>query len=317
MSKALRIALLAVLLALAAAAQEPAAAVTLDRTAYQAEMQRLAAAVHSLDQHPEAAATLARDLPEAWEVDAPPNHIRVPAGFLKAALRDFQKSTPSQKRQIVATASSRLTEMAATAFVATPQDSRARNSLNQVLARREFRGLHDADRWRELKQMAQLLLLKLLNWLFGHFGGTTHIGEWLTWAFIGIAVAVLGVWLYRLSQRSSPVPVRQPIGFVPSDKHWRQWMAEARERGSAGDAREAVHLAYWAGVSYLEALGAWRRDRARTPREYLRQLAAAHPQRSPFADLTREFEAIWYGCHEAQPADFDRAVSLLEQIGCR
>ena len=94
-------------------------------------------------------------------------------------------------------------------------------------------------------------------------------------------------------------------------------MSEAQEAAASGLWREAVHLAYWAGISFLEEGSAWRPDKARTPREYLRLLPAASEHRSALSALTRQLEVTWYGNDPAGPDTFSETVTLLENLGCR
>ncbi len=75
-------------------------------------------------------------------------------------------------------------------------------------------------------------------------------------------------------------------------------------------------------------------DRARTPREYMRLLAAGAAAGSPsagqlspspeqaarvaaLAALTRSLETTWYGFYPATAGDFHSAVVQLEALGCR
>ncbi len=78
-----------------------------------------------------------------------------------------------------------------------------------------------------------------------------------------------------------------------------------------------IHLAYWAGISSLESGGAWKPNRARTPREYLRMVGTRSPHHRPLSALTRKFEVVWYGERVAAEADFQETLAQLEQLGCR
>ena len=70
-------------------------------------------------------------------------------------------------------------------------------------------------------------------------------------------------------------------------------------------------------ISSLESGGAWKPNRARTPREYLRLMGSRNPHHSPLKVLTRKFEFVWYGEHEAAEADYRETLAQLEQLGCR
>jgi hypothetical protein len=61
----------------------------------------------------------------------------------------------------------------------------------------------------------------------------------------------------------------------------------------------------------------WRPDQARTPREYLRLLAADSQHRGTLTRLTRRLEVTWYGREIAGPETFAETVANLEELGCR
>jgi hypothetical protein len=120
-------------------------------------------------------------------------------------------------------------------------------------------------------------------------------------------------FIRRPAAAGSVVPDRP---FV-SQKESSVWLSEANAAAARGDWREAVRLAYWCAVSFLEDQGAWRPDRARTPREYLRLLPASSDHRPGLTELTRTFELVWYGAEEADSRRFAEALAHLERMGCR
>jgi uncharacterized protein DUF4129 len=121
----------------------------------------------------------------------------------------------------------------------------------------------------------------------------------------------------RLRRPQEDLPEREIIPFAPSARSWRAWLADARTQAQKEDWRNAIHLAYWAGISYLEEHGAWKPNRARTPREYLRLIGKAASQYAVLAALTRKLEIVWYGYGTAAEADFHEALGQLEKLGCR
>jgi hypothetical protein len=102
-----------------------------------------------------------------------------------------------------------------------------------------------------------------------------------------------------------------------SAKEWAIWLAEARAAAAKREWREAIHLAYWAGISFLERQGTWKPDRARTPREYLRLLASGSEHRETLSTLTRIFELAWYAKKDADERTFSLTLQALEKLGCR
>ena len=139
----------------------------------------------------------------------------------------------------------------------------------------------------------------------------------LIWGLLALAV-VAAVFLVIRNYRQGNV-YTQFTGSpdAVSAKPWRDWQAEAQAAAREGRWRDAVHLSYWAAISYLEGQGLWRPDRARTPREYLKLLPEADTHRDFLRQLTRSFEKVWYGTDPATAETYAGASSLLERMGCR
>jgi len=108
-----------------------------------------------------------------------------------------------------------------------------------------------------------------------------------------------------------------PLSLSVSSKGWKVWMKEARLAAEGGNWRDAIHLGYWCGISFLEAQELWWPDTARTPREYLRLLPSASEQRETLGTLTRTFELVWYGTQEADANAFSETLAQLEKLGCQ
>jgi hypothetical protein len=138
----------------------------------------------------------------------------------------------------------------------------------------------------------------------------------LAWILIGAVFLILAAWMVRrLQMRRPPTPLALEVAHAVA-KTWQERAREAFAAAERGNFRDAIRLAYWAGVYRLEELGLWKSDRARTHREYLRLLPPAHPQRDTFADITRRFELIWYAGQESSGGDFQAVVDNLEKLGC-
>lgn len=202
-------------------------------------------------------------------------------------------------------------------FEAAPADHTAsRERLQQILDDREFRGIHGPT-WRDrLRQRILQIVQSLLERLVGSSAIPT-LSDILVYLLVAFAVIVLALWAYRSltadARRESVVPQR----VAASARAWQIWLADAQRAAARGDWREAIHLAYWCGVSFLEARGAWTPDRARTPREYLRLLPPSSEHRPALTALTRNFELVWYGTDRADASRFGEAVANLETLGCR
>jgi hypothetical protein len=155
--------------------------------------------------------------------------------------------------------------------------------------------------------------------LLPHIGSMPDLGRALVILAMVLALAVLAYWSYRLISR---IPAEGGFSLdggeaAPSSKHWRTWLAEANTAAAAGQWREATRLAYWAAISRLESAGAWRPDRARTPREYLQLLGAERPEQGALREITRRFELAWYAQLPVTREEFAAALENTEQLGCR
>jgi hypothetical protein len=312
--------LVAVLLAAASAAGAQESPRALSLAEYGTELQRVESQVQQLAAQPQHAERLRQELPESWAVEDGERKVSVRTDFLRSGLSEFQKSAPQKKRRLLEELQRRLAalrEQAETFARPGRADGAMRARLQQILLAREFRFVRPPSPWEIWRD-------KLLGWLdrwltraFAKLPDVPGLGRIAVWIVIALAACVLAIWLYRLSRQQPAERRREVMPFAPSSKSWRAWLAEAEPAAAAGDWRNAVHLAYWGAVSYLERGGAWIPDRARTPREYLRVLAPGHPAKNVFANLTRRFEGVWYGGHAAGPAEFRATRSELEELGCR
>jgi hypothetical protein len=159
-------------------------------------------------------------------------------------------------------------------------------------------------------------ILRVLGRVFGASSAPT-VGRVLVWTLVAAAVVVVAFLVYRAIRQSARVENVVPRDIAISSKAWHIWLSEAQAAAEHGSWRDAVHLAYWAGISFLEQSGMWNPDKARTPREYLRLLSANSSQRSQLVALTRRLELTWYGNQPAGPDTFAETLTLLENLGCR
>jgi hypothetical protein len=305
-------------LALAQPAPTALSASPLDLAGYLAELDRWAAAVTRVKQDPSEATALRGQLPPAWSVSVEGQRYEVPTEWLRDELESIEKNPESAAS--CAEALERLHAMRAEALrmalAPSPPSADARQKLNEILKRREFRGVRGPswlDQWRD---RLALWLAELLSKLLGRMGLHAATSRILVWVLIALSSLVLLVWMVRrLMGRHAPVTLTLKVGEQAA-KTWQDRAREAFAAAERGDFREAIRLAYWAGVFRLEELGLWKTARTRTHREYLRLLPTSHPQRDTFSDLTRRFELAWYAGREASADDFRSLVKNLERLGC-
>lgn len=292
---------------------------------YRAELDQLLTATQQLDSSGAPVPPTLKDLPQSWRVRTEnqsseqtilePRHFEVPTESLRRDVRRFE-----QERSITnATAiRSRIQTLRndLDGFEVTPPDvSSQRARLTALLARSEFRDVHGPTFTDRLKQKLVAMILRALEFLFRSSTIPT-VSKFFVYGLIGLAVLALGFVAYRqiwlASEKESFVPTDIPV----SAKSWALWLAEAQAAAQLHNWREAIHLAYWAGISFLERQGTWRPDRARTPREYLKLLSNASEHRETLRELTQIFELTWYAKRRADAGVFAQTLKALERLGC-
>jgi Domain of unknown function (DUF4129) len=283
---------------------------------YISELDRVATLADEAVGDKAAAQTALRDLRGDWQIDADGQSFTISTGWLIDQFEKLQKNPTTSVRDDIV---ERLAAMKANAraFQQPPLDtSAARAKLTQILARGEFHQVHGATWWDRLKFRIEMWIFRMLSKFFGSSSAPT-VGRLFIWGLVTIAVLALAYFVFRTILQNARLETIMPEVLPVSAKQWRVWMKEARAAAAKGLWRDAVHLAYWGGISFLEESGSWRPDQARTPREYLRLLPADSRHRTALSTLTHRLEVTWYGNEEAGPETFSETISHLEELGCR
>jgi len=284
---------------------------------YAAELDRVLAAIDRLDQAPSENTTLLHSLPLVWRVRGDQQEFQISTESLRHDLLDNSENpTPEKTAAIRQRVQSLRADL--NAYQEPAPDSSSQHALvSQILSRPEFSDVHKGLSWTDrLKQQLAMLLIRALERVF-RSSAVPEVGKVLIYCLIGLAVLALAYWAYKSIRSDATLERVIPDTEVISAKEWTVWMAEAREAAGRGDWREAIHLAYWAGISFLEGQGTWRPDRARTPREYLRLMPPSSERHPTLAALTRSFEIVWYGKRDADSRAFAQTLEALEKLGCR
>jgi uncharacterized protein DUF4129 len=299
----------------------PAQAESVSISQYRQQLHGIATKVDALGSHPDEAGELVASIPDHVSVATSTGEISVSYKTLKDNLAAFAAADESKRPGLLTQIQSYTRELLAAAdgYEKRHADlSSTHRQLEQILSRHEFKKVRgpsakDAFLARVYRWLSRLLSKISL--------GTGTQFDWmrlLIYLLIGAAVALLSIWTIRRMRRpQEDLPQREIIPFSPSARGWRTWLAEARALAQQQDWRNAIHLAYWAGISYLEEHGAWKPNRARTPREYLRLIGTRAAQYPVLAALTRKLEVVWYGYGSAAEADFQETLGQLEKLGCR
>ena len=250
-----------------------ARAESLSIAAYQQQMQGIVANVESLESHPENAGTVVASIPDQVSVATSSGEIKVSYKVLKDSLAAFTAADESKRPALLRQAQqyARAMSSAAEDYDKRAADpSSAHQKLDEILSRREFKTKGPSAK--------DALLARIYYWIARFLSKLAFKGQTsfdlmrlIIYLLVGAAATLLLLWtIRRLRRPQEDLPQREIIPFSPSARSWRAWLADARTQAQKEDWRNAIHLAYWAGISYLEEHGAWKPNRARTPREYLR-----------------------------------------------
>jgi hypothetical protein len=258
---------------------------------------------------------LLRELPRTWIVDGSTRTFEIPADSLRLELRAWTTSHDGAARRRLLDHLRTLRTDAALFEQPAPDVAAERLQLARILERPEFQNVHGPTWLDRLERRALELLGRVLSRVV-RSSDIPAISSMVVYALITIAVLMVARSIGRAVRRS-PATAAIALG-VPamSTREWSLWLADAQAAAARGDWRDAVHRTYWCAVSFLEAKGAWRPDRARTPREYLRLLPTSASGGDALAKLTQRCEVVWYGTAPADAHAFTESIENLKQIGC-
>lgn len=295
---------------------------------YRAQLDSLLVATQQLNSSSSATPESLRHLPQSWRVHMDQQDFEILSEGLR---RDVSRYDDDKSATNAVAIRRRLESLrrGIDGFEKPPLDvSASRSALNSILAQPEFAGR--GPQWKWLNKILQEIQSRLKNWLGDVFEGIFRIlrrllgftfiptvGKVFVYGLSGLALAALLYFVYRNIFRGQNLDEVIPKNLPVSAKEWSIWLTEARAAAAKGEWRDAIHLAYWAGISFLERQGFWKPDRARTPREYLRLLSGESGHRDTLKALTRIFELAWYAKRDATEQAFSQTLEQLEKLGCR
>lgn len=289
---------------------------SLSASEYRAELDRLSAATQQLDSSGKSSPSALHGLPETWHVRAGDQDFDISTEGLQRDVRRYD-TDKNVANALAIRARIKSLHDDLDGFEKPPADvSSKRSELNSILSRREFGDVRGPNWLDHLKLRIIEYLIRILRRLFRSTTIPT-ISKYFVYGLVGVALLALVYIAYRSIWRGQEVAEVIPKNLAVSAKEWAIWLQEARAAAAKGDWRDAVHLAYWAGISFLERQGSWKPDRARTPREYLRLLSSSSDKRETLATLTRIFELTWYAKRDASEGTFSETLAELEKLGCR
>jgi hypothetical protein len=300
-----------------------------DASSFVAELQRIGNAIKEEKANPAGMAALREKLPSDWEVTTTGRRYSLSTEPLRSLLRGAEKEKKPESMAAKATEASDwaldlANQVNAYSGAQTHHAPSARSSLDRILSRREFGSVHGPTRWDLLRQRVNRWIGNLLLRFFRQIGRYPVGAKILFWAIVVAVVVWLAVALFRYWTRRARLEELQTPDSVAFVRTWQEWIHAAREAATRGDFREAVHSTYWAGICSLEDSGVVRKDRSRTPREYMRLVSNAtqlvvsgRNTREALSALTIVLEQVWYGRRPASNQDFTNAMQSIEALGCQ
>jgi hypothetical protein len=269
---------------------------------YRAELDGLLGATQGLDSSSRETPKAFENLPQSWPVHAEQGDFQISTEGLRRDIRRYDKDKNAANAMAIRTRLESL-HREVDGFEKAPTDAaRSRAALDSILAQPEFAG-RGPGWFQKINKKLEALQKTVRDWFFklvlGFFRFLQRLFGWKSLPTVGkmfiyILMGAAGLALLYLIYRS----------IFQNPEFRRDW-------------RDAIHLAYWAGISFLEREGFWKPDRARTPREYLRLISAQSEQREILTALTRIFELAWYAKRDADEYTFSQTLEQLEKLGCR
>jgi hypothetical protein len=300
-----------------------------DAASFAADLQGISQAIEKDKSAPADLAALREKLPPQWKISTTDANYSLSAEPLRSLLRNAEKEKDPKKMAAKASEASYwaldlASQVKAYADAQTHPATNARSALEQILSRREFGSVHGPSKLDLLRQRIYRWIADLFSRLFRQIERYPIGAKILLWAIIIAIVVWLAVVLFRYWTKRTTLEQLQAPDSVAHTRTWQEWVHAAREAAARGDFREAVHSTYWAGISYLEDNEVVRKDRSRTPREYMRVVSNAtqlsttgRKTREALAALTQVLEQVWYGRRPASNQDFASAMQSVEALGCQ
>ena len=308
---------------------EPSENVYVDASAFAAELRRIGNAIEENKGSAARLGALKKGLPTHWEVATSGHRYYISAEALDELLGEAgtAKNAKSVEAKAHAAADWAFDVAAQAKAFAGAQNapaSDANAALERILSRREFGPVKGPSALELLRQRIYAWLAEILFKILRQVGRHPISASIFFWALIIGLVVWLAVALFRYWTRKARFDELEAPDAVAYTRTWQEWMQAAREAAARGDYREAIHAAYWAGISSLEDRDVVRKDRTRTPREYMRLVsnatqlvATGRKTREALSALTITLEQVWYGRKVASNQDFTNALQSVEALGCQ
>jgi Domain of unknown function (DUF4129) len=266
-------------------------------------------------------------LPQAWQVETPDRSFSISSEPLRVLLArqadPKERALNKEKGAVWLDHLADYLEGSGTSSAGSRPQEHA--ELARILARPEFAGSAPPTRWELVQQRIITWIRELLERIFSFAAQHPSGSKILFWVVITGAIGILGSWLLRLwAHANQTLALTAPVR-VGKIRTWEEWLRASRAAADRGDPREAIRLAYWAGVVRLQEVRALPLNTSQTPRENLRLLSEPKPGgastppafQESLACLTSALERFWYARRLAGPDDFRESLRHLEALGCK
>jgi hypothetical protein len=268
---------------------------------------------------PQSMTGLSQSLPPQWNVTTSEKTFAISTKYLREQL------AAGSRENAKAWIDNLATQLSTYSQKQSKKQTNAQAELDRILGGAEFGAARPPSEWDLLRQRLAQRLQRFLERLFGGLARYPLGSKILFWIVVVAAVGFIALWVFRfLTSRDRLNSL--PSAHVPRPvRTWQEWIRAAKESAARGDFREAIHSAYWAGITRLQDIDAVPKDAAKTPREYLRLLSETpssmltppRDYRQPLSALTARMEKSWYANRGASSDDFRDALHQLEAFGCQ
>lgn len=253
--------------------------------------------------------------------------VSVTPNSKETTVENQPQDQPEKDLVIIAERLSALERRLKTSPEATEKSAAEQERLQRILAQSEYQDeLHKES---EIQKWIRKVWEKVVELLLRIFGGsdkraqpsgsTLNLFRLLLLAGIVSAVVFGIVRLFRRFRQRVPVKeepeMREILGeMIEEGASSEDLFRNAAELARQGNYRLAVRRAYVALLYELELRGKLQLHRAKTNRDYLREISSDKYIYPPVEYMTTTFERAWYGEAETQLEDYSGFVERYREV---
>jgi len=203
---------------------------------------------------------------------------------------------------------------------ARPAPEVLRGDLRAILARAEFRQVHNQWFYELLTRVAH----RISDWWRDHVGnrldGLVEHAPLLYWTIVALVALLALALIYHiyLTMRSAFGPGRrrgkrrETARSAPLQSEPQALLEQAEAAATAGRFSEALRYLYLALIHQLDRREVVRYDISHTNQEYVRQARRYPVIVAPLRDVSRLADRAWYGQHALGWSEYERCRELVQ-----